>query len=343
MNIPAKPWPHRQLPRRILAIRYQAMGDTVVTLPYLQGLRESLPSTVEIDFLTREETEGVPKNIQLFNNVYSIGGGRSKKKIILHTLKMLPRLLLRRYDAIIDLQHNLYSRIVRTAIRPRAWVLYDKYSPISGAERYRLTISAIGLGENRPCFGFRLKNDSIGLRLLRDKGWNGTDELVVLNPAGAFTTRNWDIANYTAFARLWLEQRPDTQFLVLGTSFITAKAAALRQQLGARLLDLTEQTTTEEAFAILQHVKLMVSEDSGLMHMAWISGIPTLALFGSTRSDWSSPQGPHTKVLSSTDLPCGDCMQAVCSFGDVHCLTRHTPGSVLSHALDLIKVTHPVS
>jgi len=337
MNILSKPWTKRQPPQRILAIRYQAMGDTVVTLPYLQGLRAILPPSVELDFLTREETEGVPKNIHLFNNVYSVGGQRSKKKIILHTLRMLPRLLMRRYDVIIDLQHNLYSRIIRTAIRPRAWALYDKYSPISAAERYRQTISAVGLGENQPSFHLPLKDSSIGISLLHDKGWNGKDELVVLNPAGAFITRNWDMENYAAFARLWLEKRPDTQFLVLGTSFIASKAAALRQQLGHRLLDLTGQTTTEEAFAILQHVKLMLSEDSGLMHMAWISGLPTLALFGSTRSDWSSPQGAHTKVLSSTDLPCGDCMLSACPFGDVRCLTRHTPASILDHALSLIK------
>src|SRR5882724_9609238 len=99
------------------------MGDVVVTLPYLQGLRDSLPPSVELDFLTREETEGVPKHIHLFDHVYSLGGGRDKKKIILHTFLMLPRLLLRRYDVIIDLQHNLYSNIVRKALRPRAWVV----------------------------------------------------------------------------------------------------------------------------------------------------------------------------------------------------------------------------
>src|SRR3569833_4650487 len=108
---------------------------------------------------------------------------------------MLPRQLMRRYDVIIDLQHNLYSRIIRTAIRPRAWALYDKYSPISGAERYRQTITAAGLGENQPSFRLRMKIETLGLRLLRYKGWNGNDELVVLNPAGAFTTRNWDIEN----------------------------------------------------------------------------------------------------------------------------------------------------
>ncbi|MBN9384517.1 MAG: glycosyltransferase family 9 protein [Chitinophagaceae bacterium] len=343
MNIPARPWTQRQLPRRILAIRLQAMGDVVVTLPYLQGLRESLPPSVELDFLTREETEGVPRQIHLFNNVYALGGGRDKKKILLYTLLMLPRLLLRRYDVIIDMQHNIYSDIVRKTVRPKAWALFDRYSPISGAERYRQTVSAVGLGENEASYNLRLKDASKGLQLLRDKGWNGQDELVVLNPAGAFTTRNWAIDNYTAFARLWLEQRPRTKFLVLGVPFIAAKAAALQQQLGPHLLNLTGQTTTEEAFSILQHARLMLSEDSGLMHMAWISGIPTLAMFGSTRSDWSRPLGDHTFLLASSDLPCGDCMLASCPHGDVHCLTRHTPEKMLAHALSLIEKTTALS
>jgi len=335
MNIPAKPWTRHQPPRRILAIRLQAMGDVVITLPYLRGLRESLPPSTELDLLTREETKGIPGSIHLFDNVYALGGGRDHKKIMLHTLMMLPRLLLRRYDVILDLQNNIYSDIVRKTLRPKAWAMYDKYSPVSAAERYRLTIGAVGLGPNQASHSLLLKDATKGLDLLYNKGWNGVDDLVALNPAGAFITRNWDIDSFAAFARLWLLQRPRTQFIVLGTSFIAAKAAELRRQLGSRLLDLTGQTTTEEAFSILRHVKLILSEDSGLMHMAWISGVPTLALFGSTRSDWSRPVGDHTLLLSSSDLPCGGCMQATCRFGDVHCLTRYTPELVLSHALAL--------
>ena len=73
--------------------------------------------------------------------------------------------------------------------------------------------------------------------------------------------------------------------------------------------------------------------------MAWVSGIPTLALFGATRSDWSRPLGEHTFLLDSSDLPCGNCMEAVCKFGDVHCLTRYTPEEVFQHSLNLIRKT----
>jgi hypothetical protein len=48
MNIACKPWTRKSPPGRVLAIRLQAMGDVVITLPYLQGLRNSLSSEVRL-------------------------------------------------------------------------------------------------------------------------------------------------------------------------------------------------------------------------------------------------------------------------------------------------------
>jgi ADP-heptose:LPS heptosyltransferase len=78
-----------------------------------------------------------------------------------------------------------------------------------------------------------------------------------------------------------------------------------------------------------------VTEDSGLMHMAWVSGTPTLALFGSSRADWSRPLG-NSRCLNSGDLECGACMEAECRFGDVRCLARYTPERIVGEAEDLL-------
>jgi ADP-heptose:LPS heptosyltransferase len=220
---------------------------------------------------------------------------------------------------------------------PKAWCEFDRFSPVSGAERYRLTIEAVGLGKNKIDSNFCLKDPKAGLKILKNNGWIEKNDLVVLNPAGAFETRNWNINNYVLFAQLWLSVSPQTQFLVMGTSFIASKAAFLKEQLGYNLINLVGQTTPVEAFAILQYAKLILSEDSGLMHMAWISGVPTVALFGATRSDWSRPLGEHTFLFESSDLPCGNCMLAVCKYGNVHCLTRVTPEQVFNHAILLIQ------
>ena len=324
------------MPRRILAIRLQAMGDLVITLPYLQHLKKTLPANSELDLLTRKEVDAIPKNIRLFDHVYSISGGRNVKKQILHTCLLLPKLLLKRYDVVIDLQNNEISRLVRKILMAGAWSSFDRFSPAAAGERTRMTIEAVGLGGNAISSGFHFKDHVHPFMILKNNGWDGKSKLVVLNPAGAFPSRNWPLENYNAFAELWLHRYPDSQFLVLGTSFIESKAAYMKEKLGERLINIINKTTAAEAFAILQHVKFMLSEDSGLMHMAWVSGVPTIALFGSTRSDWSKPLGEHSFFLDSSDLPCGNCMQKICRYGDTHCLTRYTAEFVFGKAVGLI-------
>lgn len=336
-HIPAIPWGTEKLPLRILVIRLQAMGDVMITLPYLQHLRNTLPPDVRIDFLTRDETADIPQNIVLFNKVFVIKGKRNFKKQLLHTFLLLPRLVMQRYDVVIDLQHNVISKIVRKAIIPKAWSVFDRYAPLPAGERTRQTIEAVGLGKNKLYPHLQLKEIGRGVTLLHQYGWNGTDTLVILNPAAAFVTRNWNMEYYINFARLWLERFPDTRFLVLGTSFIAEKAAYLKSQLGDRLISLVGCTTPFIAFEIIQQAGFVLSEDSGLMHMAWVSGIPTFALFGGTRSDWSRPLGEHTAFLDASDLPCGGCMQETCRYGDVHCLTRFTPRMVFDQALQLLQ------
>lgn len=336
MNIPAKPWQGNSAPRKVLAIRLQATGDVVITLPYLQQLRNSLPSGTRLDFLTREETESIPKSIQLFDRVYSIGGGGSSKKQLFYTSLLLPKLFIRRYDLIIDLQNNIISRIVRKSLLPKAWSAFDRFSPVAAGERTRLTIEAAGLGKNFAFTHFKLKSEEGIENLLKESGMQHGNDLVILNPAGAFETRNWPLENYVKFSKLWLGKFPKTQFVILGIDLIKQKADFLKNSLGHHLVNLVNKTTPAQAFAIIQRIKFVLSEDSGLMHMAWTSGIPTLALFGSTRSDWSRPLGDHTLFLDSSDLECGNCMQERCKYGDTHCLTRYSPEMVFEKAVSLI-------
>ena len=241
------------------------------------------------------------------------------------------------------MQNNEISELVRKSIHPSAWSVFDRFSARSAGERTRLTIEAVGLGKNDINSDFHFKERFDSIAMLRKNGWNGTGELVVLNPAGAFPTRNWPLKNYVSFANLWSKEFPGAQFLLLGTSLISSSAVYLKEKLGNQVVEIVNQTTPSQAFAILQHARFVLSEDSGLMHMAWISGIPTLVLFGSTRSDWSRPLGTHSFFLDSSDLPCGNCMQEVCRYGDVHCLTRYDPEMVFAHAIGLVRNVQSVN
>jgi heptosyltransferase-2 len=333
-EIPAHPWRRAEAPARILAIRLQAIGDVAITLPYLRALQKSLPDA-EIDMVTREEVGPLPRAVELFRRVDELGGGRNERYQLLLAVLMAPRLRARRYDVVLDLQNNRVSRTIRRAILPRAWSTFDRSSPNSAGERTRRTIEAAGFPLPLVEAHLPLKDAGLGLDVLRDADWDPGRELVVLSPAGAFPSRNWPTECYARFAELW-QQRRSTQFAVLGLEAVRSKAAALRTALGGHLLELAGRTTLPEALGIVQRAALVLTEDCGLMHMAWVSGVPTLALFGSSRHDWSAPLGEHSLCLHSGDLPCGACMESTCRFGDVHCLTRYSPEYVVHEAERLI-------
>ena len=103
IHIKAKAWKEKKSPKRILAIRLHAIGDVVITLPYLQHLRNILPKNSRLDFLTIEECASIPQNINLFDNVYVIHGGRNFKKQLVSTFLLLPKLLMNHYDIVLDL------------------------------------------------------------------------------------------------------------------------------------------------------------------------------------------------------------------------------------------------
>lgn len=297
----------------------------MLSLPFMAGIKEQLPAA-RIDFLVREEVESIPKSLILFDNVYSIKGGRSSKKQFAYLLFMLPKLMFYRYDAVLDLQNNKISKVARKLLFPECWVQFDRTSSIHATERYRRTLAASGFLQPELRYQYQFKNPSPGLDKLIDAGWNSEDKLVLINPAGAFETRNWPIENYISFCKLYHQQiDPHAKFLIMGLQPVSQKAEYLKSKLCDDLINLVGKTTPAEAFGIIQKLSFTLSEDGALMHMSYLSKIPTICMIGSVRKDWTDPCLPHTFCFHSDDLPCGNCMQSTCALGNNLCMIRVLP------------------
>ncbi len=337
------PWRFAGSPGKILVIRFQAMGDVMITLPYVASMKKSLPN-LKIHLLTRQEVSGIPGKTGLFEKVIAIGGGRNAKIQFVLALLLLPYLWWQQYDIVLDLQHHKISRMIRFLLFPSSWSEFDRSSRISAGERTRQTIQALGIADIRIEPLRRETSTFDSVEILKRNGWDGKSPMVVLNPAGAFITRNWPAQNFISFAEQWLAATDGkTFFVIMGSTAMPIMTALFRSRLSENFIDLTNKTSPFEAFVIVGMARLMLTEDSGLMHMAWIQGVPTLALFGSSPDYWSAPLGDWSKCLSSADLPCGNCFSEVCQFGDVHCLTRYTPEFVLEQAKALLmKLEIPV-
>lgn len=321
--------------KKILVIRLQATGDVILTLPYLQDLKNKLPN-VKIDMLVRKETEEIPKHLTIFNKVYALAGERNTKKQFLFFLLLLPQLFFKRYDVLIDLQNHRLTKWMRILLRIKVYSIFDKTSSNYAGNRYMNTINAlqivpvafsklVGLQKtNVPC-------------LLQKFNLTTSGNYIVINPAGAFENRNWNLDNYLSLCLLWNKNiNPNAQFIILGIDKISEKAMYLKKKLGNQLINLVGKTTLVEAIYILKQAQLIISEDSGLMHLAYVVGTPTVGILGSSRSDWLNPKLPHTYFFTSDNLPCGNCMLEKCLYSEMVCLTSIMPQQVINQSVKLL-------
>ena len=88
---------------------------------------------------------------------------------------------------------------------------------------------------------------------------------------------------------------------------------------------LAGRTTLIDAMALIAAARGMVSNDSGLMHVAAAFGIPQAAVFGSTSPEHTPPLNPRARVVWLKDelgLDCMPCFDRTCRFGHYRCLTE---------------------
>ncbi len=140
----------------------------------------------------------------------------------------------------------------------------------------------------------------------------------------------WPASHYAALAR-GLHARSGAPVLLLGSG----KEAALCEQIAAEALGackvLAGKTPLLEAMALIAGARGVVSNDSGLMHVAAAFGVPQAAVFGSTSPEHTPPLSPHARVLwlkEELALDCAPCFDRVCRFGHTRCLTEVSPARV---------------
>ncbi|MDE2297474.1 MAG: lipopolysaccharide heptosyltransferase II [Burkholderiales bacterium] len=133
----------------------------------------------------------------------------------------------------------------------------------------------------------------------------------------------WPPAHYAALARA-LHRRHGQPVLLLGSAKEAALCEQIAQQSGGACRVLAGQTTLIDAMALIAAARGVVSNDSGLMHVAAAFGVPQAAVFGSSSPEHTPPLNPRARVLwlkEELQLDCAPCFERVCRYGHTRCLT----------------------
>jgi heptosyltransferase-2 len=133
----------------------------------------------------------------------------------------------------------------------------------------------------------------------------------------------WPAAHYAALARA-LQRRHGLPVLLLGSAKETALCEQIAAQAEGACRVLAGTTSLLDAMALIAASRGVVSNDSGLMHVAAAFGVPQAAVFGSTSPEHTPPLNPRARVLwlkEELQLDCAPCFERVCRFGHTRCLT----------------------
>lgn len=159
------------------------------------------------------------------------------------------------------------------------------------------------------------------------------ESFIVLAPGASYgPAKRWPELYFKRLAEKF--NKEGFKVLIVG-SLAEVKLGSLIAEGLSTTYNLCGKTDLSLLAGILHHTSLLVSNDSGLMHLGAALRIPQLAIFGSTDPELTGPLNPKAKVLK-LDLVCSPCFCRECPRGDYKCLVEIKPETVFEEAIKLI-------
>lgn len=329
--------------RHILLIKPSSMGDIVHAMPTCAAIRRAYPKA-RLTWLVKREWAGLVERIEGVDRVWPVDS------TLIGWLSQVPSLRAEQFDLVVDLQGLLRSAAIgwlsgspllvgfANGREGSPW-FYSKSVPVPSLEmhavdRYLVVAKAVGaVAFGTPEFHFRIPQadrDEVERLLLRSGVTPGTS-WVAMNVSARWPTKRWPAESFAEVADR-LQQEGYGPVVLIGGPDERAEVAAVRGKMKVPAIDLAGASTVGLLPALLSKASLLITNDSGPMHIAAAVGTPVVALFGPTSAVLTGPYGPGHHVLTGT-VACRPCFSRTCrNVLPLECLRTVSPEQVLAAA-----------
>ncbi|MDR0765419.1 MAG: glycosyltransferase family 9 protein [Odoribacteraceae bacterium] len=332
---------------KFLIIRFSSIGDVVQCMNVIDDIVHRFPDA-EIHWIAREEMTPL---LRADGRVHAWGFDRESG--LRGLLRVARRLKAERFDYLYDAHSNIRSGILKAVLlspleellhrAPRhvtrhkeRWKrfllfrlgvnLFDK--PFRGVDSYRKPLREWGITRfDGPRAGWHFPPD-FSARL----DGHVRENTITLVPSANWEMKRWPVARWQELVRLL----PSRRFLLLAGP-ADAFCEEIRAVDPGRVTNLAGKTSLLESCYMIKISRLVISADTGLLHVADLFDVPCLALMGPTA--FGFPAGPRATVIEA-DLPCRPCTKdgrGRCKRAR-SCMEEITPGMVADRARSLAPV-----
>ena len=165
-------------------------------------------------------------------------------------------------------------------------------------------------------------------KAVRAKWPIGDARWIILQPGARWVTKRWPADYFAELVQLLQAAHPDFRFAILGSADDAPTGQIIARIAPDRCLDLTGKLSLLEMVEWIRAAEMMISNDTGPMHVAAALGKPIVALFGPTEPRRTGPYGQLEHVLQ-IKLPCEPCFNSHCSYQkELECLRGIPPKAV---------------
>ncbi|MBI5021226.1 MAG: lipopolysaccharide heptosyltransferase II [Ignavibacteriales bacterium] len=345
-------------PQKILIIRLSSLGDVILTSPVVRCLRKTFPSA-QIDFLIKSEYA----DLYRFNpNISSLIELKSADPDELKSLKQ--KITRTRYDIIIDLHNSLRSRYIRFLSMSR----YTRVINKKILKRLLLVKFGVNLfGDNESVVDryfktvekFGVINDIQGLEIfIPDEVREITKTLAEQLNLSRYQNIFGFVPSAKHFTKRWLPERfvelgirlsrdYKSKILIFGgkdeQEYCDDISQMIDSRSGANVSDnLAGKLNLLETAATLDYCNLIITNDSGLMHLATARKKKVVAIFGSTVKHLGfAPSGTESSVVEAVSVKCRPCShigRSECPKKHFNCMKKITVEMMISEVHKLMSV-----
>jgi ADP-heptose:LPS heptosyltransferase len=306
---------------RILVIKLRAVGDVLLSTIVTKNLRLAFPEA-QIDFLTETPSVDVVKRNRFLNNtlVYD--------RHAMSGLDLIRLVRRGRYDLVFDLFGNPRTAVVTLLsgaryrvgyrFRGRAYAYTTIVEP-RGSEVHNtqfnldaLAAAGIAIQDRNLYFDFSGDDELYVQEYLSSTAPPGRI-LVGINTGGGWYTKRWGHDRFAALADKVIENYNAAVIFPWGPGQMP-DVESVKGAMKHRAL-VPPATTLPQLAALLKRCSIVVSNDSGPMHIAAAVGTPVLGIYGPTNPLLQGPYGGNHEVVRREGLTCLGCNLTACPIG----------------------------